>query len=495
MDLERLNTHVPQLLQNLPSDTLKRLQRTNRNLRLEVESSVSTISIHDSNFVFLLAARRPSLRRLNVTTRMPYTPKTIAVYTWRHIVTIDFNQAKLTEADLAKLASCWPNLQHINLSHSNLHSKGMAALHHGDWPRLKTLQLKKCNLDSGSIAYLVTAPWPNLEFLDLEGNRLDPADLAQLCMGRWVQLRKLDLSSFCKSTLDHWRLREEVVSLFTDDLSRAAWPSMSHLRLCDCEVRDVGMKSLVCCQWSRMQELDISSQDLHTSDFCQLGQAHWPLLQVLNLRDTMLNEQDMTEIIKGDWPKLACLDVPYNYGAYGSYVWLGDTEGFDTATTKVLAQGKWPLLEKLNMRGNFLDAAGMSELVKGVWPLLKVLDVNCQGLDVTGVHVLVSEGGVFPLLECLELPDLSKPYQEDGLFGELVASSNGQDCQSSLLASQNYASRARVTVGASWPHLQELYFGDYDFTRCTYPLICSHWFDVWDDSLDQGKPGVCQSVQ
>ena len=67
----------------------------------------------------------------------------------------------------------------------------------------------------------------------------------------------------------------------------------------------------------------------------------------------------------------------------------------------------------------------MSELLKGVWPLLKVLGVNCHGLDVAGVQVLVSAsgGGIFALLECLELPDLSDQLQnqEDGLFGEPLA--------------------------------------------------------------------------
>ena len=436
MNLEGLIIHVPRLLQLLPPDTLEVLRRTNRNLRLQVESIVSTITIHDSDFVFLLATRQ------------------------------------------------WPSLQHLDLGYSNLHSEGMAALCGCECPRMKTLRLSQCNLDSERIAYLVTASWPNLEFLDLSSNQLVPADLARLCTGKWPQLRKLDLSSvLINQNLNNPRLRDDADSMCMDDFSQAEWPNMSHLRLFGCQVREVGMKSLICCQWSRMQELYISSQTLHTSDFHQLSQAHWPLLQVLSLSNTKLNEQGMTEVIKGDWPKLACLDVSYNYDdsePYGSH-WVG----FDTATTKVLAQGKWPLLEKLNMHCNFLNAVGMSELVKGDWPLLKVLDVDCYGLNAASVHVLVSGRGVFPLLERLQLTDLSKQYREDGLFGELLA-------HGFLLDTENYATRARLTTSTSWPHLQQLYFGQLEFTRFPSP---EEWFDEWDYSLVQGTPGVCQSRQ
>ena len=142
------------------------------------------------------------------------------------------------------------------------------------------------------------------------------------------------------------RLLEAGDSMFMVDLSRAEWHNMSHLRLFACQVRQVGMKSLVCCQWSRMQDTYISSQKLHTSDSYQRSQANWPFLQVLSLSETMLNEHGMAELIKGEWPKLACLDVSHNFSPHRS-CWVG--AAFNTAATKVFAQGKWPLLDKLNM--------------------------------------------------------------------------------------------------------------------------------------------------
>ncbi len=45
-----------------------------------------------------------------------------------------------------------------------------------------------------------------------------------------------------------------------------------------------------------------------------------------------------------------------------------------------LAQGKWPLLDKLVLEGNVLEDEAADELFKGKWPLLKELTLTVRSL-------------------------------------------------------------------------------------------------------------------
>lgn len=101
---------------------------------------------------------------------------------------------------------CWPLLQHLNLSGTNLGNYRMAALPLRKWPKLKTSlnQMKDCNLDRDSIGYLTAASWPCLEHLQLLGNWLMPATAAILWKVDWPHVTRLDLCGlFFGSVYDH----------------------------------------------------------------------------------------------------------------------------------------------------------------------------------------------------------------------------------------------------------------------------------------------------
>ena len=410
MDLDGLLVEVPEIFKLLSPISLKALHQTSRAQHQQVHDFISTLCIDRKEQVSLLVSKEwPALTQLGLRTQLhPTDLLCLSASTWKHTVSLNFAQVTLDISSLYMLANgCWPLLQHLDLSSTNLYGRGMAALHRCKWPKLKTLAIKNCNLNSDSIAYLTAACWPHLQYLQLLGNSLLLEDVAQLCKGNWLQLNRLDLCGvFAENCFDEngQRHPDFVASMiggstdpaFMQHLSSANWPAITQLRLRRCGLEVNGIQLLVSGQWSAMQDLDLSSQEISTAMFAVLGQAQWPELTTLNVSCTLLDMDGTSELVKATWPNLQCLDVSHNHKCRRAV-------RFGASAIGVLATGNWPLLEKLNMHGNYINSTGMSRLVQGKWPLLKVLDVSCHGLDMAGVQTLMCTRS-FPLLECLEVP-------------------------------------------------------------------------------------------
>lgn len=75
----------------------------------------------------------------------------------------------------------------------------------------------------------------------------------------------------------------------------------------------------------------------------------------------------MADLSKAQWPLLESLG-------------LRDHKGYCVAVDQLIL-GRWPLLKKLNLEGDYhLDASVVEQLAKGKWPLLqlRIHGVNVQ---------------------------------------------------------------------------------------------------------------------
>jgi len=115
----------------------------------------------------------------------------------------------------------------------------------------------------------------------------------------------------------------------------------------------------------------------------------WPLLEDLSLYMTDITVRGLRLMLnKSNWPNLKVLNVSWNK--------IGD-EGLE-----VLASGKWPLLEDLNLVVTNITAAGLELIIdKSDWPNLKKLNVAQNNIGNKGLEVLMSRN--WPLLEALNL--------------------------------------------------------------------------------------------
>ena len=465
LDLAGMIYNLPQILKLLPTDGLKALLSTNSRLRTLVHEFINSVSIDTSQDIELLKAiALPGLKQLSFQFRfLTKDMSQLCTHTWPNVVNLSFASTKLSISCLRLLVKgSWPSLQHLNLSGTNLYGKGMAALQRGKWPNLRTLLIKECNMNSSSIASLAAAPWPCLEHLQLAKNSMLPADFAQLCRAHWPELSRLDLFCVFVTQVEEYEAGR-VTGLVTNDdmdpaymehLRLAKWRKLSELRLMGSNLGLASIKSLVWSDWSGMRDLDLCSQDLCVESFVLLGQAHWPNLHKLDISCTGIENKGMAELVKGSWPRLKCLDGSCN------------SRSLDTTAIQEMVKGDWPLLEKLNLNGNRVGAAGMTALVRGRWPLLNTLDLNCVGLDIIAVQVLLGTECSFPLLEYLELPD-DLGLQLLVLFDPTS--------QVGLNLGDNYISVPDMVADGRWLCLRELHFSGTSEGR---------WFLTWDSYLE-----------
>lgn len=131
MDLAQLLSEVPGILKLLDSRSLKALHRVSRNPHQQVHDFVSSIFIDNKEQVGVLNSDDwPALTQLSFQTLLhPKDLLCLSVNTWQHVVILDFAKVRLPRSSLYMLANdCWPLVQHVNLSGTNLSGYRMAAL-------------------------------------------------------------------------------------------------------------------------------------------------------------------------------------------------------------------------------------------------------------------------------------------------------------------------------------------------------------------------------
>lgn len=112
----------------------------------------------------------------------------------------------------------------------------------------------------------------------------------------------------------------------------------------------------------------------------------------------------------------------------------------------ILAHAKWPLLERLSLRGQPVYSEGATELVKANWPMLKFLDVCCDTVGPAVLRVLMTSNWLH--LEHLEVQDS---------IAVAAVLSNGDG--SGLSVVRNEIAAPGDIAGGCWPNLKVLVMG------------------------------------
>ncbi|KAL0036523.1 hypothetical protein WJX77_011355 [Trebouxia sp. C0004] len=141
------------------------------------------------------------------------------------------------------------------------------------------------------------------------------------------------------------------------EIAKGEWHLLVGLYFGRAKLTRAVVQELVAANWPALNYLSSVEMPIDMGIISLLSQAHWPQLAFLNLLNVRLpstKEGDRT------------LALSYN--------------GLGTVAMSYLAQGKWPLLEMLNLRGNELEDTALDQLFTGKWPLLKELKLTVGSL-------------------------------------------------------------------------------------------------------------------
>jgi len=237
---------------------------------------------------------------------------------------------------------------------------------------------------------------------------LQPEQLHHLTKGGWSQLRCLDLS------------KSYMKAASAAQLSNGAWPLLQSLTL----ARGRTFNDLSSCsehvfrqfkgKWPLLESLTVSMHRLDIAQVTALTEIDWPLLQTLCIEPFY---DAVPALIKGNWPELKDLSMGYGLDKRGlgclsnlpwstlqrlqlklcrvspcgihsliqahlprlqelSFVYIiWNTEGEDSGEDcfAMLAQGKWPLLSKLELKSMSASHEGIRHLATGQWPKLQTV--------------------------------------------------------------------------------------------------------------------------
>lgn len=132
------------------------------------------------------------------------------------------------------------------------------------------------------------------------------------------------------------------------------------------------MTHLLLNGWSKLQELNLSSNYLHAGSIECVANCAWPCLTSVSLEENEIGVDAIDILIQGSWP---CLE----------HLYLGSNPMCEAACQS-LARGAWPQLASLGLRMCGLDLDCFHQLLHGCWPDLEGLDVE-ENLDLTASDV------------------------------------------------------------------------------------------------------------
>ncbi len=204
---------------------------------------------------------------------------------------------------------------------------------------------------------LSSGAWPLLQSLTLARGRTFNELSNVFRQGKWPLLESL--------TVSEHRLDVAQVTALTD----IDWPLVQILCI---ELFHDAMPAVMKGNWPELKDLSIG----HGLDYRGLGcwsNLPWSTLQRLQLTLCLVSPNGIHSLIQAHLPQLQEFSFVYDF-------WK--SEGVDSEDClAMLAQAKWPLLSKLELRSMSASHEGIRHLATGQWPKLQT--VILKHLDIT----------------------------------------------------------------------------------------------------------------
>jgi len=308
------------------------------------------------------------------------------------------------------------------------------------WPsNLKKLNIQKYLLrDEQDLASLFSQEYPPLESFSLHNSGIPVKEIEFIIhKSNWINLKSLSVS---------WnRIQDEGIEI----LVSRTWPLLEYLNLYTTNITAKGIECIINkSNWINLKKLGISWNQIQDKGIEILASGKWPQLEILDLQQTNITAKGIEFIInKSNWINLKSLDVSRNK--------IQD-EGI-----AILASGKWPYLEDLDLASTDITAKGIECIInKANWINLKSLDVSWNQIKDEGIEKLAS--GKWPRLEDLSL--LLAGITAKGI--ELIAKKANWINLKKLGISWNQIQDEgiEILVSGKWPLLQDLDLRDIKIT-------------------------------
>ena len=191
---------------------------------------------------------------------------------------------------------------------------------------------------------------------------------------------------------------------------------------------DGSLRQLSSMAWPHLSVLAIFSDRIGSDAFLNLNPNNLPSLTTFTIRARNFDTQAAVHLAKGlprvlsslllftnidaaaahhlstaDWPNLVDLRINSPMGMHE----LHGSQSLDAASVQKLAQGRWPLLEELDLSCNDLDQCAIGHLVQGRWPVLRhlTLDSKCMTAAVCDMLCVVDVLDQLQAIQC----EMAKP--------------------------------------------------------------------------------------
>ena len=139
--------------------------------------------------------------------------------------------------------------------------------------------------------------------------------------------------------------------------------------------------------WSQLQGLDLSSNNLHARSIQVLVACDWPSLAILSLTDNALHADAIQVLISGKWPLLRSLELSGN--------------NMCQTACQHLARGAWPNLVGLYLNECKLKINHMHQLLQGCWPNLELLDLKENAdLSFMAMYQVAQDVAIHKTIDC-----------------------------------------------------------------------------------------------
>lgn len=311
---------------------------------------------------------------------------------------LTLNHAKLGQYGFDHLLAIpWlPQITHLNLEWSSLHTSHIAALCELPFDRLESLELEYCNLNAEALAtlcvhegmrhvrtldvnlnglhdecgeFLAQAVFADqLECLDVSFNQLSDAGIMQLCTHHFPSLRHLQIDG---NNLRSTSIQRLAGATFT--------PQLERLGLCFSKEIPTQDWLMLCARLAHITHLDLS--------FCHLTE---PVLLALaqHLQDKPLHDLQLAELHPDNNPQalISLLEtIPHTELRELS---VGDNRLCDAHLLSL--KTPFPKLTELHLEHNPVGARGLTHLLSLIAPhRLKMLTLS---------HTSLQDRSAFPAL-------------------------------------------------------------------------------------------------
>ena len=292
-------------------------------------------------------------------------------------------------------------LRRLRVAESSLGTRGTAALVAGALASLRDLDLYRAGVDNDGLEALRETVFPQLERLVMSGNRLTAQGVDSLLDDpRLARLTSLSLGSLLIGNDGARRIAEllELPALTELDLSlqyhtaatlavmasNQTFARLRRLRLAYNEC--TGAPAIhALARLAQLEDLDLGNNRIGDDGAAALAASGLPLRKV-KLAQCHLGHTGVAALARGVFPQLAELDLQYCQLSHEAIA--------------TLARTAWPLTH-LNLWANHIGDAGAKHLADAGWSrTMRVLTLGYCGLGDAGIAALAA--GSWPVLERIE---------------------------------------------------------------------------------------------